>query len=98
MNIFTIVNCIHKQFPCENFRGPLLRHQHTIMVGAAYELPRVRPSGVDVAGAIGICRTQVKERLVNWHEMDWRDRHGWLLLISERLRRETKPVDAPLCR
>ena len=97
MNVDAIVENVDAMIPCVKSRGIVKSHQMTVMVGACYELPKIRPSSVEIGNAIGVSHAVVLRYKSLWESWDWRTRHAWLLLTEERIRNAEKPVDAAVC-
>jgi len=63
---------------------PLNAQRFAIQCGILMEMPRVKPSTVEIAYALGSCHSKVQYALKRWSDMPWRDRHGWLMLAEGR--------------
>lgn len=65
-------------------KRPLNAQRFAIQCGILTEMPKVKPSTVEVAYTLGSCHSRVQYALRRWNDMHWRERYGWLMLAEGR--------------
>lgn len=67
-----------------NKSGSTADSQHAFIctVGICLELPRIRPSNVEIAEVLGCAVSRVQKAVPLWYALTWRERHGWCMLAE----------------
>ena len=61
------------------------RQRDALMVGICWDMPRIRPSSIEISMAVGCSHSTAQKYIDEWIRMDWRDRYGWMRLVEQWL-------------
>ncbi len=69
------------------------RNREMLIVGICWEMPRIRPSSVEISLAVGCSHSVAQRYLREWQAREWHERYGWLRLVEQWLIEHHGPTE-----